>query len=88
MIKPTIHRNGTGRDQLLEQVLEAGHKVYEALKALEAASPNGRDYYPQGPDAINTAVQEYTVRVYKLKEVWDDLQELAIHISDAEGGAR
>jgi len=84
MIKPTIHNNGTSRQALFDQVLNAGYKIYDALKALEAACPNGRDYYPQGADAINKAMAEHTVRHHKLKEVWDDMQELATHISDAE----
>ena len=83
MLKPTIHSNGTSREELLNQVLEAGHKIRDAIKALAAAAPNGRDYYPQGTSAIQEAIEEYRARARKLEEVFNDLQTLAEHIADA-----
>jgi hypothetical protein len=55
MIVPTIHNNGTSREELLKQhiaVLDACHAL---TIALANASPHGRDYYPQGDDAYRTA---------------------------------
>ena len=83
MIFPTIHLNGTSKQSLLDQTLDAGRAVQAAIKALENASPNGRDYYPQGADAIKLAIDEHAARVNKLKEVFDDLTTLAIRISDS-----
>ena len=83
MIFPTIHLNGTSKQALLDQVLDAAHAVQDAIKALENATPNGRDYYPQGADAIKLAIAEHTARVTKLKEVFGELAKLAIHISDS-----
>ncbi len=83
MIKPTIHRNGTSREELAEQNQNARRAVQEAIKALVAAEPNGRDYYPQGPTVIQAALAEHVNRVSKLAEVLKELEELAEHICDA-----
>lgn len=56
-----------------------------ALEKLRAVVPNGRDYYPQGPDAINTAQEQYWAMRQKLQEVSDELLEHAGNIVDAAG---
>jgi hypothetical protein len=45
VVLPIVHLNGTSRGELVEQRIEVGHKVREALKALAEAFPNARDYY-------------------------------------------
>jgi hypothetical protein len=50
---PTIHLNGTSRESLMEDLLGAYHALTEAIAALGRACPNGRDYYPQGNDALS-----------------------------------
>jgi hypothetical protein len=52
---PTFHLNGTSRDVLDQQYENALAKLQDAIKALEDASPNGRDYYLQGPNAFGIA---------------------------------
>lgn len=83
MMKPTIHNNGTSRDELMAQVLKATERIREAMTALAEATPNGRDYYPQGPDAIKAAGAEHRERIAKLREVLDDMEALSLHICDA-----
>ncbi len=85
MILPTIHRNGTSADALLEQARAAGDALREALDALQGAAPNARDYYPQGPDAYRAAEAEHAARIGALRRVLADMQALAEHAADAEG---
>lgn len=59
MIFPTIHLNGTSREALAAPLREAHEKLGEALAALEACAPHGRDYYPQGPQALRAATREF-----------------------------
>ena len=54
---PTINMNGSGGLELIEQYGHARTALIAALRALEAASPNGRDY-PQGFDAVREATDE------------------------------
>lgn len=81
--KPTIHLNGTSRDELYDQLLAASAAVRGAISALTAAAPNGRDYYPQGSDAWPQASAQHSARVQKLVDVREELYELLEHIADA-----
>lgn len=80
---PTIHSNGTSREQLLDQVCQAHFAVIKAVEALERAAPNGRDYYPQGNSALKLATEAHHARVVKLVDVLVELARLAEEIADA-----
>jgi hypothetical protein len=41
-----------------------------------ARAPNGRDYYPQGPDAIKTANHEHLQRMSRLRTTLDEMGEM------------
>ena len=82
MTKPTIHLNGTSAEDLLEGYRTAMEGISNARQAMRSAWPNGRDYYPQGPDAINEAIREHAVRLLKLEEIHTELTELAVHCND------
>lgn len=47
-----------------------------ALSDLREATPNGRDYNPQGPGALREAVDEQTARVQRVRYVKDELEQL------------
>lgn len=82
MRTPTIHMNGTPPEQLVEQLLKAYRAVDDAMSALAEAAPNGRDYYPQGPDAVQEATEEHWSRIKKLRSVYADLEEMVISVQD------
>lgn len=76
MTIPTIHGNGTSRGDLEKQVTDAAHAIRDAQDVLRHAAPNGRDYYPQGPEVFEQARNEHDARQAKLAEVYDELVEL------------
>jgi hypothetical protein len=76
VITPTVHLNGTAGDVLLSQVEGAGAALRKALNAIEDAGPNGRDYYPQGPNAIETARREHASRVERVRAVLDEFEAM------------
>jgi len=80
---PTVHFNGTSREELLRQVQDAGHAVFQAREALAKASPNARDYYPQGEHAYPAARAEHDRRALALLAVEQELSRLAEAIADA-----
>ena len=84
MTLPTLHLNGTTATDLLEGYRRAMDAVQDAQDTVRATAPNGRDYYPQGPDAINAAQEEHASRLAALHRVFDELLELAVHCM--EGG--
>lgn len=81
MITPSIHMNGTSRDELVQQVCSAAEAVQNAMDALSKACPNGRDYYPQGDRAIGKALSEHRDRMARLKSVHDELSEIGATIA-------
>lgn len=84
MMKPMIHLNGTARATLADDYEAAGHALHEALRKLEAAAPHGRDYYPQGPDALARAQAEHRARVAAVKKAYDEIAELYEYVATKE----
>ena len=80
---PTVHRDGTSREELLRQAQEAGQAVFQARDALAKTAPNARDYYPQGMSAFPAAVREHDRRARMLLEVEEELSRIAEAIADA-----
>ena len=66
---PTIHLNGTGARSLADEY----HAVYQAIDrasdALQAATCNARDFYPQGNAAWQQAREERAEMFRKLNEL-------------------
>lgn len=83
MILPIIHMNGTSRDELVDQRRFAANAIAEAFSALGKMSPNGRDYYPV-PGLLEMAEQIHSTRMFRLKEMLDEIVAEAIAISDSE----
>lgn len=80
MILPTIHLNGTHVDDLIEQAEQAEVALNAAIVKFRAMAPNGRDYYPQGPDVINRAVADYSVNLARLNAILTETRELLEHL--------
>ena len=83
LMTPTVHRNGTSRDALLDGYTAAAAAVRKAIEAVSAAYPNGRDYYPQGELALRMATEDHEDRLARLKSVLAELGELAEAVADA-----
>jgi hypothetical protein len=79
MMLPTIHLNGTSREQLFEGYMDALAAIEYALEAVKYAAPNGRDYYPQGPDAMAQAGDEHILRMKALDKIAAELRTIAEH---------
>lgn len=80
---PTIHLNGTSKQELLDQLIDAGQALRSAYVALCEAAPNARDYYPQGNGAYGAARDQHVERVRKIQAVIDELNALAEKIDAA-----
>ncbi len=83
MTLPTIHSNGTGKNTLEHDYMNARARIMDALRAFEAIEFNARDYYPQGPNAFTAAREERAVMARKLVDVREYLTAHTDHISDA-----
>jgi hypothetical protein len=81
-MKPLVHLNGTGREQLAAQYESAALALTTAIDALMEAAPNARDYYPLGPDAFSEAQREHASRLSRLLTVKDELSALWEHVEE------
>jgi hypothetical protein len=68
---PVVHINGTGAETLRAEYKALSKALQAAEDRLLAATCNGRDFYPQGPDAYYVARQERDGMLAKLREVID-----------------
>lgn len=76
MMMPTIHLNGTPWSRLYEELMNCSHALQDAALALMKTEPNGRDYYPQGPDAINAAIREHVDRMKRIDSVKNEIDAI------------
>jgi hypothetical protein len=77
MMLPTVHLNGTSKEALLDGYCDALTALHGAVSKVQAAGPNGRDYYPQGDKAIQTAMAEHEARLTKLREIITEIETIA-----------
>jgi hypothetical protein len=79
---PTVHLNGTGGDSLKREYHAAYKAIDAAMDALGAATSNGRDFYPQGPDAYYRHRQERDAAFGQLKAAQKHVEEILIGVCD------
>jgi hypothetical protein len=73
---PTLHLNGSDGEVLAKGYREAVEKVHEALEALRATVPHGRDYYVKAGDGIGKALLMHQRRVHALECMLHELKGL------------
>ncbi len=74
---PTVHLNGTSRQELLQQFLAARTALRAARDAMCAAAPNGRDYYVQNTGAFSIARDQHTERLQRIEALIAEYETLA-----------
>ena len=82
---PTLHLNGTSKTDLRDGYLAAHEAIDKAIDALANAELNGRDYYPQGPDAYSQARRERDEALKQLRQARTYAGEMLTGICDQMG---
>ncbi|OFV82361.1 MAG: hypothetical protein A2Y78_08430 [Acidobacteria bacterium RBG_13_68_16] len=81
-VLPTIHLNGTSRTTLQDNWKEVANAARALKSALINASPNGRDYYPQGENAIVPALVKHLALLDHLAEIEVFTSAMLDHLYD------
>jgi hypothetical protein len=81
---PTIHLNGTSFTDLRDGYAAAYDAIDKAIDALAAAELNGRDFYPQGPDAYYQARKERNAAFDQLLAAQQYVGEMLMGICDQQ----
>jgi hypothetical protein len=84
LIIPTVHMNGTSRNELQEQLLNARKAIRTAIEALSAACPHDRDYYVQSPAAGSIARDQHRDRLRRLISVQTELEIILGGVIDSD----
>jgi hypothetical protein len=79
---PTIHLNGTGAQSLADEYRAFRRTVTAAAAALEVATCNARDFYPQGGDAWEQARKDRADAYRKLAELQEYAEAWMARASD------
>lgn len=79
---PTVHMNGTPSSRLRDDAIAVTDRLHEVLIAMDTASPNARDYYPQGDNAFRQAVEQHNDRVLRVQSVIAELVAIVEQIDD------
>jgi hypothetical protein len=80
VIAPLLHLNGTGADELQNQLEMTIVRLRHAQR--EFFSPNARDFYPQGDAAVARARAEHDARCEKLKWLLQELEAIADSVQE------
>ena len=81
---PTIHLNGTGFTDLRDGYAAAYDAIDKAIDALAKAELNGRDFYPQGPDAYSQARKERDQAFSQLRAAQEYVGQVLMGICDQQ----
>ena len=82
MTFPTVHLNGTSKQDLLDGYMNAASALRNAIEALAKAGPNGRDYYVVNSREFDTARIEHAARLKKVNEVLAEVEQIMENIAD------
>lgn len=80
MQMPMIHLNGSDRDTLAQQYIDAVYAMNDAIATVRQIDVNGRDYYPISDDASSIARKEHQARINALENIWRELTAIAVHV--------
>lgn len=83
MMIPTIHTNGTAKADLIKSIINANRALAVALVAMAECRPNGRDYYPQGPEAFGKARDEHAAIEKAVLDAQTSLMDRGLAIDEA-----
>jgi len=78
LIMPSVHANGTSKEELVQQHLDIMEAATALLKALEEGMPHGRDYPRGGHREAHDAWWE---RVEAVERLRNDMEMQAMKIT-------
>lgn len=84
---PTVHMNGDTREELIRVNMRVYEKAGDLLTALYQSGPNGRNFYPQGVEAIIHAAEEHRDRIEAVQRIKAEMEEI-VHALQQGGDGR
>jgi len=82
IMKPIVNINGTSREELIEQRIDARRAVTALMETLQHMAPNGRDYIGN-QEAFDRDRAIYRERFAALDALYNTLLDEALNIQDS-----
>jgi len=82
IMKPIVNINGTSREELIEQRIDARRAVAALMETLQHMVPNGRDYIGN-QEAFDRDRAIYRERFAALDALYNTLLDEALNIQDS-----
>jgi hypothetical protein len=82
LVLPQISINGTAKKQLIEQQCDVMHAASALLKALQEATPHGRDYQHR-PAELQPALEAWSQRWVMIDDLRKEIEGFAISIQES-----
>jgi hypothetical protein len=82
LVLPQINLNGSPRERLVEQQCDVLAAIRELLKAMQEASPNGRDYQFR-PAELQPALEAWSQRWVMIDDLRKEIEEHALAIQES-----
>lgn len=82
VIVPTVHLNGTNKNDLAEQCYNSYRSIGDAITTLSQNGPNARDYYVQGNEAYRIARDQHVNRLKRLEALQAELLSIFEGVDD------
>lgn len=80
---PTIHDNGTSKQQLQAEYENASGALEEAYQVLKRTAPNLRNYYIQDPTFFAMALLEHMQRLQRLDSIKEEIDAITTALDHA-----
>ena len=82
LVLPQINLNGSPKERLVEQQCDVMHACSALLKALQEATPNGRDYQHR-PAELQPALEAWSQRWVMIDDLRKEIEGFAISIQES-----
>jgi hypothetical protein len=82
LVPPLINLNGSPRKMLVEQQCDVLAAIRELQKAMQEASPNGRDYQTAPMGTFNRAQEAWRERYQVIEDMRKEIETHAIAIQE------
>lgn len=83
-LAPTVHLNGTSKDELITGFANQYEALTAALRCMERYAPNARDYYilKEGGSKFIAATAAHTKRLEAIEQMREDLYAMLEKVQD------
>jgi hypothetical protein len=83
LVLPQINLNGSPKERLIEQQCNVMHAASALLKALQEATPNGRDFQFR-PAELQPALEAWSQRWVMIDDLRKEIEGFAISIQESD----